>query len=97
MQIAGPLLSHLQQGQPGGEFASWFIDGYGFGFHNQLKALGKEQILLVIKSIPELWNQIQPMDQLFSAFLDEFLAWAPPEESGRTVDIPPGTPEEPTQ
>ena len=96
LQIAGPLLSHLQNGQPGEDFAAWFIDGYGYGFHNQLKALGKEQIMLVVKSIPELWTQLQPMDQLFSAFLDEFLTWAPPEQD-QTVDMPPGKTEEPTQ
>lgn len=93
-QIAGPLLSHLQAGQPGEDFAIWFVDGYGYGFFNQLKTLGKEQIMLVIKSIPELWNQIQPMDQLFSKFLDQFLAWAPDEPPPA---MPPGKTEEPTQ
>lgn len=89
LQIAGPLLSHLSNGQDGGEFAAWFVDGYDFGFHNQLKTLGKDQIMLVIKSIPELWSKLQPMEQLFSSFLDEFLAWKQPEdESPQTVEPP---------
>jgi len=98
LQISSPMLAHLQNGQPGGEFAAWFVDGYGFHFFNQLKGLGKDQIMLVIKSIPEVWNQLQPIDQLFSVFIGEFLAWTPEAEPGQTIDhkTPPAT-EEPPQ
>lgn len=97
LQVAGPMIGHLHNGQSGDDFAIWFVDGYGPGFHKQLKAIGKEQIMQVIASMPEVWGQLQPMQEVFSVFLDEFLAWEPPpEESDQTLEMPPMS-GEPTQ
>lgn len=97
IQVSGPMIAHVQNGQPGSDFAIWFVDGYGPGFHKQLQKIGKEQIMHVIASIPEVWGQLQPMEDVFSVFLTEFLAWNPQDESDQTIDMPPVPTTEPTQ
>ena len=78
--LSGPLMQHLQNGQPGGDFAIWFVDGYGWAPYTEIKALGDEKILQLVQSIPELWSQLQPIQSSFRGFLYEFLNWKPTEE-----------------
>jgi hypothetical protein len=88
-QIGDPLLNHLHNGQRGEEFGDWLVTGFGTSAPPQVKGLGKDKIIAAIKLTP-LWPNIAPVEQRFSEFLDELLAWTPDWEEAhlRVCQVP---------
>jgi hypothetical protein len=89
MNIAPAMMTKMNNGAPGSEFADWFIEGYGRMVYEQVKAAGKETIIGAFRSIPELWAQLAPVENTFTTFIEEFLAWTPEEYEDPPAPPPP--------
>jgi hypothetical protein len=85
----------------GAHFADWFVNGIpgvappacgGFGnmTYQQVLAVGKENLLGLLKGLPVVWNQIAPAgEERINEFLDEFFMWDGSDPDG---DEPPEDP-----
>lgn len=80
--ISMPLMKFLQEGRPGDEFADYLIEGGMLDALKleELRQIGREKIMGMLRKQPQAWQFIQPIEQKFSQFIDEFLAWEPQQE-----------------
>lgn len=99
--VREPMLSFLNNGISGAEFASWFIDGYGSLQYEAIRAAGAERIISVFRRSP-MWAQLAAIEQRFVQFIGEFVAG--PEEqpaaepgAAATVDMSEAPPIDLTQ
>jgi hypothetical protein len=65
------LLTAVNQGGDGHGLARTVIALFGRPTYDQASALGKDKIMQLVKSEPELWTQVAPIEARFSRFLDE--------------------------
>lgn len=72
-QMEGPLLTSLNEGQSGDEFADTLIRWAGRIPYDHLKGLGKDAILALLQTYQPIWLQVTQIPQRFNQFLDEFL------------------------
>lgn len=82
--IAQPLMTHLQQGLNGHDFADWFIGGYGQMQWRAVANIGPDQLVSAFRSVPEVWQQIAPIEPQFLAFVAEFCAGPAEDEDSET-------------
>jgi hypothetical protein len=77
-QIWAPMTNFLAQGRSGEEFGDFLATGFGMTVidHGQIKAIGRDRILTLLKMTPS-WSSLAPIEAQFVKFLDEFLAWEP--------------------
>ena len=83
------LLTSLRQGGDGYGLAETVITLFGRRTYDQAAGLGHDKIMRVIKTEPELWAQVAPIEAKFSRFVDEFTrydAWM--EERARQANEP---------
>ena len=73
MQLEKPLLSALEQEKTGDEFADTLIGWVGRIPYEQLKSLGKDQIMQMLQTYPPIWAVVMQVPQRFEQFLQEFL------------------------
>lgn len=96
-QVATPFMHYLRTGRSGIEFGDMLAREFGWDLvnHAQIKQVGKEQIVTMVKGSPA-WMMIAPLEQRFNEFIDEFLEWEPapagdtPADAG--VEMPPPPP-----
>ena len=94
--IAQPLLNALNTGLSGGDFAAWFMDGYGEAMYRQVVMLGKDGILRAMQGNPEFWQAVQPFHgKRLDTFVEQFVA-GPSDDEGNE-DGEPGEGEETVQ
>jgi hypothetical protein len=81
--IAGQVLNAMQRGFSGDDFATALSLQFGDEVYQQIRALGAESVLLLLKSDPAVWAQFAPVEQQLSGFLAEFMAYGdePQEEA----------------
>jgi hypothetical protein len=75
-QIQGALVHHLQRDDLGGfAFADWLINSNGDGrlAYEQIKSVGPEVMMQLLKSYPPLWGRIGGAEQRVNAFVLAFL------------------------
>jgi hypothetical protein len=88
-QFMPMLVSSLNQGGDGHGLAETVITLFGRPTYNQAFGLGKDKIMQLVKTEPDLWAQVAPIETKFSRFLDEFTgydAWI--EERTRQANKP---------
>jgi hypothetical protein len=73
-QFMPMLLTAVNQGGDGYGLAKTVIILFGRSTYDQARELGKEKIMQLVRSEPELWTQVAPIEAKFSRFLDEFMA-----------------------
>lgn len=80
--IAQPLMKFLGEGRSGYEFADYLHEGGTIDVVQlgQLRGLGREKIMEMLRKHPVAWQFIGPIEARFTQFLDEFLAWEPEQE-----------------
>ena len=83
-QVAAPLLSYVNSGQTGIDFAWWIYDGYGAMPLNMLRGINSDPRLaremlceLIRVEMTPLYQQLQPNWAQFETFVDELLSWTP--------------------
>jgi hypothetical protein len=69
------LLTAVNQGGDGYGLAKTVIALFGRPTYDQASALGKDRIMQLVKSEPDLWTQVAPIEARFSRFLDEFTGY----------------------
>jgi hypothetical protein len=82
-QFIPMLLTAVNQGGDGYGLARTVIGVFGRPTYDQASKLGRDKIMQLIKSEPDLWTQVAPIEAGFSRFLDEFTSY------GDQVDVPP--------
>ena len=82
-QFMPMLLTSLNQGGDGYGLAKTVIRLFGRSTYDQASGLGKDRIMQILKSEPDLWSQVAPIEARFSRFLDEFTGY------GDQADIQP--------
>ena len=80
-QFMPMLLTAVNQGGDGYGLAKTVIALFGRPTYNQASALGKDRIMQLVKSDPDLWTQVVPIEARFSRFLDEFTGYDPDTQS----------------
>lgn len=90
-QIWLPLIKHLNEGARGEEFFDFVAVGWGLGVseHAQLKAIGLERIVSMVKVQPQAWQMVASIESEFRVFIQQLLNWSPDWEQSQEVD-PPG-------
>jgi hypothetical protein len=74
-QFMPMLLTAVIQGGDGYGLAKTVIALFGRPTYDQASALGKDRIMQLVKSDPDLWTQVAPIEAKFSRFLDEFTGY----------------------
>jgi hypothetical protein len=74
-QFMPMLVYSLSQGGTGHGLAEKVITLFGRPTYDQASGIGKERIMTIVKSDPDLWAQVAPIEARFSRFLDEFLGY----------------------
>jgi hypothetical protein len=69
------LVTALSQGRDGHGIAETVIALFGRPTYDQASRLGKDKIMQVVKSEPDLWAQVASIEAKFSRFLDEFTGY----------------------
>jgi hypothetical protein len=69
------LLTAVNQGGDGYGLAKTVIALFGRPTYDQASALGKDRIMQLVKSEPDLWTQVAPIEARFSRILDEFTGY----------------------
>lgn len=69
------LVFSLNQGGTGYGLAEKVIALFGRSTYEQASAIGKDRMLAILKSERDVWDQVAPIEDKFSRFLDEFLAY----------------------
>jgi hypothetical protein len=72
------LLTAVNQGGDGYGLAKTVIALFGRHTYDQASALGNDRIMQLVKSEPDLWTQVAPIEARFSRFLDEFTGYDNP-------------------
>jgi hypothetical protein len=96
-QIWVPMVQHLNGGARGEEFVDYVMAGWPFTLtdHAQLKAMGREALVNLIKQQPAAWNMLAPIEAQFNVFLDQFLAWHQGWDEEEDEPPPAGPPQGP--
>lgn len=71
-QFAPMLVSALERGGDGYGLAETVITLFGRVTYDQAAALGKDKIMQLARSEPDIWAQVAPVEARFSRFIDEF-------------------------
>lgn len=66
------LVTALNQGSDGYGLARTVIALFGRPIYDQASALGHDRIMELVKTEPQLWAQVAPIEGRFTRFLDEF-------------------------
>jgi len=74
-QFMPMLLTAVNQGGDGYGLAKTVIALFGRPTYDQAAGLGKDKIMQLVKSEPDLWTQVVPIEARFSRFLDEFTGY----------------------
>jgi hypothetical protein len=74
-QFMPMLLTAVNQGGDGYGLAKTVIALFGRPTYDQASALGKDRIMQLVKSEPDLWTQVAPIEARFSRILDEFTGY----------------------
>lgn len=75
-------LKHPKTESPGLEFGDWIAEGYDQLHVERIKLVGTERIIEVLKTVPQAWSELGPVEANFRAFLNEFMTWTPEEAGG---------------
>ena len=67
------LVNSINQGGDGYELAGTVITLFGRPIYDQACGLGKDKMMQIVETEPELWAQVAPIQAKFSKLLDEFL------------------------
>jgi hypothetical protein len=63
----------------GGDFAEWLSDAVGDGPLKDLRGMGRDRVMQLLKSHPA-WPMMAPQEPQLIEFVDQILAWQPTEE-----------------
>jgi hypothetical protein len=74
-QFVPMVLTALSQGGDGYGLAETVIRLFGRLTYDQACGLGKDRIMQLAKSEPDLWAEVAPIEAKFSQFLDEFTGY----------------------
>lgn len=74
-QFAPALLTALNQGADGYAMAEAVITMNGRLAYDQISGIGKEKLLDLAKSDPEIWAQLATIEAKFNTFLEEFFSF----------------------
>jgi len=74
-QFMPMLLTSVNQGGDGYGLAKTVIRLFGRPTYDQASQLGRDKIMQLVKSEPDLWSQVAPIEARFSRFLDEFTGY----------------------
>jgi len=74
-QFMPMLLTSVNQGGDGYGLAKTVIRLFGRPTYDQASQLGRDKIMQLVKSEPDLWTQVAPIEARFSKFLDEFTGY----------------------
>jgi hypothetical protein len=77
-----PTMMNKLQHQSGLHFGDWIADGPGPLQVERIKTIGTEKIIEVMRSIPQAWAQLGPVEPAYRAFLNELMTWKPEEAEG---------------
>lgn len=86
--IEAPLIQHMMNGMSGGDFALWFLEGYGDGNYKQLQSVGVDMIISALTTHSEQLRNIHTMSSAaFREFVVAFLE-GPKEEEEPEIPVP---------
>lgn len=74
-QFMPMLLTSLSQGGEGYGLAETVITLFGRPTYDKASGLGKDKIMELVKTEPDLWTQVAPIEAEFRRFLDEFTGY----------------------
>jgi len=69
------LVLSLNQGGTGYGIAEKVITVLGRPTYDQATRTGKDRIMAILKAEPDLWAHVEPIEDKFSRFLDEFMGY----------------------
>ena len=78
MQYGGMIVKAVYRGQDGTSFAASLEDlmgDDGAAIYTQIAAMGKEGIIAALQTVPQLWNQLAPIQDRLEKFVDQFIAY----------------------
>lgn len=75
--IKGPagamIIGAMQRNESGDAFADGIKINFGRMTYDEIASVGKDQLIAVMKTVPEFWNQVVPSS--VEKFIDEFMAY----------------------
>jgi hypothetical protein len=74
-QIVPRIVDAINRGTSGDAFADSIEKFLGPVVYDQLASLGKANIMTILKSDPQQWQMLAPMEGLLSRFIDEFISY----------------------
>lgn len=87
MMIAAEMAQALNLGLDGDHYADIFCFKHGQALYDQIIGQPKEQVLTVLKAIPQAWGMLQPFEPLLPEFIDSFYDYATQSEEEDTKKI----------
>lgn len=77
--ITKPFLNHFDMDADadafkGALFAEWLIDGYGRSTYDNIKAAGKDALIMALSSFEPIAKEIRGKEVLVKKFVDEFMS-----------------------
>lgn len=94
MNIAGEISMALNLCLTGEQYADQFCFKHGEALYESVISQPKEQVVTVLKAIPQAWRMLQPFEQVLPAFIDSFYAYADeePQELAKSISQPESVP-----
>lgn len=69
------LILSVRQGGTGHGLAEKVVTMFGRPIYEQASGVGKDRLMAILRTEPDLWAQVAPIEAEFSRFLDEFLGY----------------------
>lgn len=74
-QYGGLILSAINKEQSGDDFADALVGMVGKPTYVQIASVGKDQLLAEMKSVPEFWEKVAPIESMVVQFVNEFIEY----------------------
>ena len=96
--IASMAASALALGLPGDDFADKLEQQYGATTYEHIAAIPKDQLLQLLRAVPQAWQAIAPFEARLDDFITEFYAYGEPDPEPQppAPESPAAAAEQPT-
>jgi hypothetical protein len=87
MNIAAEIAQAMNLCLTGEQYADQFLFKHGQALYDTIISQPKDQVLMVLKTVPQSWQMLQPFEPVLPSFIDSFYAYAelPEEEEAKSI------------
>lgn len=86
-QLTEPLLTALNTGESGADFAENMCRFMGQNAYDYLVEMGPDKLIQILSTYPPIWSKVQAIPGRFQQFLSEFFAYSQPEAENGVAPV----------